>query len=51
MFDAVPNNTVDRNLAARRHASALPADAVAVIRPNEPSAMSSRRARAPAAGP
>jgi hypothetical protein len=46
MFDAVPNNTVDRNLAARRHASALPADAVAVIRPNEPSAMSSGRAGA-----
>lgn len=46
MFDAVPNKAVDRDLAARRHASALPADAVAVIRPNEPSAMSSGRAGA-----
>lgn len=46
MFDAVPNKTVDRDLGARRHASALPSDAVAVIRPNEPSAMSSGRASA-----
>jgi hypothetical protein len=46
MFDAVPNKTVDRDLAARRHASALPPDAVAVIRPSEPSAMSSGRATA-----
>jgi hypothetical protein len=44
MFDAIANQTVDRDAAARRHASALPPDAVAVIRPNEPSAMSSGRA-------
>lgn len=46
MFDAIAYQTVDPGAAARRHASALPEDAVAVIRPNEPSAMYSGRARA-----
>ncbi len=47
MYDATePNVSATASVAARRHASALPDDAVAVIRPNEPSAMSSGRAAA-----
>ena len=48
MVDSTDFNlgTTTPSVAARRHASALPADAVAVIRPNERSAMSSGRATA-----
>ncbi len=48
MFDTTDFNleTTTPSVAARRHASALPADAVAVIRPSERSAMSSGRATA-----
>jgi hypothetical protein len=48
MFEAVAKTSSPAipSVAARRHASALPADAVAVIRPNEPSVVSGGRARA-----
>lgn len=48
MFDATTYDvgTPAPSVAARRHASALPTDAVAVIRPNERSVVSGGRARA-----
>ena len=48
MFDATANDVTvaTPSVAARRHASALPDDAVAVIRPKEPSVVSGGRATA-----
>ena len=47
MFDATAYEVkTTPSVSARRHASALPDDAVAVIRPNEPSVVSGGRARA-----